>query len=503
MLAIALFAAPARAMDAGDMDGAVSCASSTSCGYPTPYCSSTRHTCVECVSDRNCDAGFACDVASGVCHGCNVDADCSTALPYCDSAAHSCVECLSDANCGTAGEKCAQGSCGSCGDGICGRRERIQVGYFDPTDPVAAVRCPEDCASLCPSHDLKSELGNGLLTGTFEGEHQLFDDCGGNGPDLTVTWQAPHDGLFFFTSGMAAMSILEWVGDCSHIGMQVNCDSTAGPGEEEAFNFTKGDTVFLAFRPLRDPKASYSIGIFDKDPLCEGGLCEPPPGVTVPPVTKSDGGVTSAAAALCMDNARARGDDICAGTECACSHCPQDYDDCGVIPGCGAVSACMAEKACVGTDCYISGACRTPIDTYGGLSGPAFRAAAGLQSCSLSLKCSLPCSDGAAPAPGAGSTDSGAVDAGRICAPGRRVECPCEGGVGGTKTCAADGSGFQACLCGEPPLTPASSGGCDCRVGKGSANSPANTAVVVLGALIALSSRRRWSWARRPGRQGT
>jgi hypothetical protein len=191
-----------------------------------------------------------------------------------------------------------------------------------------------------------------------------------------------------------------------------------------------------------------------------------------------------------MDNARARHDDICAGTECACAHCPQDYDDCNVIPGCDTVVGCMTQKGCTGADCYISGACRTTIDTYGGLSGPAFRAASGLQSCSLSLHCDLPCKGADA---GQGSADASA-DAGRACAPERKVECPCEGGVTGTKQCLADGSGFKPCVCEDPPPTPVSSGGCNCRVGP--RNAPGSAALFVLAAAIALSSSRRWARGR-------
>jgi len=478
-------------------DAAVSCSTSASCGYPTPYCSSTFHTCVECTNDKNCGDGLVCDVAQGVCRHCNDDADCSSVQPYCDPGSRSCVECLTDANCGPAGEKCANGVCGSCGDGICGRRERIQ-GFSTPGS-TDVVGCQKDCLQLCPTYDLKSALGDDLVSGTFAGRQPLFDVCylGGGLGEISVRWKAPHAGVFFLSSKGTPLLVTEWAGDCSTVGMS-GCSSLA-QGSPAGFQLAKGDEVMIVLSPMDDPLGMYSLSISDKPPSCDGGCAinvigSPPP----PPGAMSDGGVvTSASQAMCLANARARHDEICAGTECACAHCPQNYDDCRVIPGCDSVSACMTQKGCVGTDCYISGACRTSIDTYGGLAGPAFRAASGLQSCALSLDCDLPCSSD-----GGTSKDAGSLDAGPACAPGRSVECPCEGGVTGKKTCLSDGSGFQACVCGEPPLSPVSSGGCNCRVSEGTAGSPARGALAVLGAVLALCSRRR-RVRHRPEGEGT
>jgi hypothetical protein len=92
----------------------------------------------------------------------------------------------------------------------------------------------------------------------------------------------------------------------------------------------------------------------------------------------------------------------------------------------------MEEKNCVATECYNSGVCRTVIDSFGGVSGAAFRAGARVQSCELTFGCDLPCgADG-------GSADGSvtAPDAGRLCAPGRKIACGCEGGTG-TKVCSA------------------------------------------------------------------
>jgi hypothetical protein len=423
---------------------------------------------------------LSCDVARGVCRNCVTDADCTPARPYCDPGTRACIECFTDANCGPEGEKCADGKCGSCGDGICGRHERI----FQDFGPVGgdSTSCLTDCEKLCPGHDLKSKLGKGILSGTFAGEHQLFPAycTAGDGPDVTATWTPPHGGLFYVgATGSSVVSISAWAGGCTEMGAS-QC-SVTNPGETTTFSFDVGKAVTIVIRPATNITGTFSLDITDTDPSCDSGDCRPDDPGMKPPA--HDGGVSSAAAALCLDNARARHEEICAGTECACSHCPQDYDDCGVVPGCKDVRACMTEKACIGADCYISGQCRNVIDTYSGLSGPAFRAAASLQSCALSLKCDLPCGGGAS------VEDAGTADAGPACTPRRPVSCPCEGGVSGAKVCKADGSGFGPCVCDDPPLTPMRRGDCECTLGR--RRTPAGAAVAVLALSIALGSRRR------------
>jgi hypothetical protein len=492
-LFVAVLLLPKMALGAGDgdaaADAAASCTTSATCAFPTPYCSPALHACVQCTSDRNCDGGLVCDIAHGVCRTCNGDADCSSARPYCDLAAGACIECVTDANC-SSGEKCAGGKCGSCGDGICGRSELIGGTFFAPDHTYDF--CPEDCTQLCPQHDLKSALGRGLVSGDFVRERTLFPPlCGPLGdsaPNVVIGWQAPHDGDFFMLASGTPLSVSEWTGDCRPGGNGVSCGASDSGAQ---FSFKKGDTVTFVLTPIVQPWGAYSFGITDQNPACEGGICPPsdtgnPPGGSV-----SDAAAASAAAALCLDNARMRHDDMCSGVECACAHCPQDYDDCHVVPGCGAITDCMTEKHCVGADCYISGQCRGVVDTYGGLSGPAFRAASGLQSCSLSLDCGLPCSDGGS---GAKPTeDAGVLDAGPACAAGRIVECPCEGGVTGTKQCLPDGSGFKACVCGEPPLTPIASEGCKCRMGTSSSHEGDAAGALAVLALGLLRRRTRRS----------
>jgi hypothetical protein len=490
----AILVLPNVALAGGDFDAAddaaASCTTSATCAFPTPYCSPIVHACVQCTSSRNCDGGLVCDVSHGVCRTCNGDADCPSAKPYCDLAAGACIECVTDANC-SSGEKCAAGKCGSCGDGICGRSELLPGLFFGGGPGTTYNFCPEDCEKQCPQHDLKNALGNALVSGNFKDERQVFPQgCSplDSAPDVVIGWQAPHTGDFYPRASGTPLSIMEWTGGC----MPGNVGSSCGTGDsEQSLSLNEGDTVTFVLTPTVEPWGAYSFGITDQNPACEAGVC--PPTDTGKPSTGpvSDAAAASAAEALCLDNARTRHDDMCAGVECACAHCPQDYDDCHVIPGCGAISNCMMEKHCVGADCYISGQCRSAVDTYGGLSGPAFRAASGLQSCSLSLDCGLPCADGGSPSKP--TTDAGVLDAGPVCAPGRTVECPCEGGITGTKECLADGSGFKACVCGEPPLTPISAGGCKCRMSAPTSRDGGAAGALVVLALGLLRRRSRHS----------
>ena len=155
----------------------------------------------------------------------------------------------------------------------------------------------------------------------------------------------------------------------------------------------------------------------------------------------------------------------------------------------------MAEKGCVGADCYNSGSCRGVIDSYGGISGPAFRAGAGLQSCALTFACRLPCGvdDAAAPPPPA----DGGMDAGRLCEPGREVVCTCDGAAG-TKVCAPTGMEFSACVCSEADAsdggavtTRAEGGGCGCRIGAESARGRGWAGAVALAVALGGLRRRR------------
>ena len=467
-------------------DAGQSCVDSGDCFVPNPYCDPDSHTCVECLSSRNCAVGV-CDVTRHTCSGCLSEADCPASAPYCDTASHGCVECLTDKNCEPLEVACTDGQCGSCGDGICSKREAVSTGgfVFGPAGPVpnddGRVVCLEDCEALCPTKDLGSAVGDALASVDVAGLRDLFaSDCGGGqGPDASFLWTAPRSGTFVMNmTGGPEPTVLSLF-DQGCAGYEMQCTQGDGDGGQMIFDAMEGQSLLVVVDTDGVPTGRYVVGVHE---MTGGG-------------PSADGGhVDETVASLCIDNAAARGEPVCdEGTRCACEHCPRDYDDCAVIPGCAAVRACMEDKGCIGADCYNSGACRSIIDTYQGVSGPAFRAGAGLQSCALTFDCKLPC-----PGVDAGTTTS--PDGGRLCAPGREVACACDGGGDGTKKCDASGNAFSPCGCGGADAgtdagTPKDNddSSCGCRIGK---TPEGHAAFAAFALALALTARRK----RRTGR---
>jgi MYXO-CTERM domain-containing protein len=446
--------------DAGDAGGG--CANSNECATPNPHCHPTLHACVECIGDRNCKAGQICRVDEGVCVECRSDVDCNPLRPYCVSSRGECVECLTTANCGDSGVSCQSGKCGSCGDGICGPREVIYRD-FGPTLPDdGIVVCNDDCDRLCPSKDTGS--GFGVFSIPTSGLRNLIVGGCAIDPDPRVEaffkWTAPHAGSFSFTPKKATLLQLE--GGCT--GFLSGC-SIGGSGS--TISATAGQEIVVALEP-EDPAATtieLEISAAVR-PGCDSSPCDPP-----------DAGKEGAA--LCLANAQDRGDPMCSGVECACNHCPRDYDDCKVIPGCRQILDCMEQKNCIGAECYNSGACRSVVDTYGGISGPAFRASSGLKSCALSFQCGLPCASDAGDA-------APPLDAGQLCTPDASVVCSC-GDRSGTKRCTSDAMQFGSCNCAVPPAEAEDDDGCGCRL----AGSGGSTSLGATFALLAFAASRR------------
>jgi hypothetical protein len=462
--ALCLMPPLALAQNSGDVeqaDAGGTCAASSECAAPRPHCHSTLHTCVECVGDRNCASGKVCKLDEGVCTQCRSDADCSAVRPYCASARGECVECLTTTNCGDSGIACQDGKCGSCGDGICGPREVLFKYSFDPRADDGHTPCPMDCVSLCSPIDVGS--GTGVFTASTAGLRNLtYGVCTptGLGADAFFKWKAPQDGLYTFTGRNASVTLLE--GGCT--GYPQGCGLA---GEGMLASVKEGDEVFVALEAEGTPPATFELEIaVAPTPGCDGSACMPP--------DAGNGG-----AERCLDNARDRGDPMCSGVECACNHCPGDYDDCKVIPGCRQITECLREKDCIGAECYNSGACRSVIDSYGGLSGPAFRAGSGLQSCALSFDCELPCE---------GEVDAGLPpppDAGQLCTPNGTVVCTC-GDRAGTKKCASDGMAFSACNCAAAPSGDEDDG-CGCRF----AGAAGSGSLVAFGLAVAVAVSRK------------
>jgi MYXO-CTERM domain-containing protein len=432
---------------------------------------------VECLSSRNCTFDLACDAATGQCVNCTSDADCSQERPYCT--AEGCVECRSNTNCAAQGVQCVSNVCGSCGDGICSKRERLLAVDFGSTDVLPYEVCREDCQDQCLSGTAKLNEVVRVELGT----KGLFETgCTNQGTaDAAVEFTAKEGGTYYAKVERVAGEEGTFV---------LASGSGACPGESrDNCHFSDGSTLTLEFDAEADQTTtlvldSYAPGTFElsigtEAPPCQGPFCGPggPGGPGGDAGRPNDQGKT-----VCLENARDRGEEMCEGVTCACSHCPRDYDDCAIIPGCTQVSECLRTRGCVGQDCFDTGACSSVINSYGGASGPAFRAANALQSCDLAFSCNLPCGDA-----GTGSSpDAGA----RVCTPGKARTCACAdgGSADGDQTCNEDGSAYSECKCHARAPKDANSS-CECGFSRAGSSGPGVAAM--LGLATAFFARRR------------
>jgi len=426
-LALALHGAEARAGDAGSEDAGAACDATSQC-VPAhhPYCHPELNVCVECVGDVNC-SGKVCDRARGRCSECVLDGDCAGESPYCDRERGVCVQCLSDGNCAghgsaprcdtvsgrcaqcvgsadcAAGQECRQNVCTRCGDGVC-QPDELLIG--DPARPESIGRqCFDDCKAECPSQDLGSEVGTFHAENTVNRWEVAACSGGDSGPDASFRWTAPRDGKFSidsFSSTVLSVTFAIVKGDCQDAlgGTSPTCEVDQSVTSIDA---AKGESFVFVLNSNDPTPGTLALRIQEVVPPCNDPSCMRLPGDAGTLVTR------------CLDNAGRRGEPVCAAAECACRSCPNDYDDCAVVPNCRALFDCMKNSGCKGMDCYTTGACRDLIDSLGGSSGPAFAAARRLQACDGFFSCALPCAPVASDAD-AGTADGGTGDRGNVAA---------------------------------------------------------------------------------------
>jgi len=83
----------------GTTGGGGACSGDGDCGPMAPYCDSSSHTCVQCITTTNCGNGRMCNTTNNTCVQCLMDGDCGAPTPYC-SPMGQCVQCTTMANCG-------------------------------------------------------------------------------------------------------------------------------------------------------------------------------------------------------------------------------------------------------------------------------------------------------------------------------------------------------------------------------------------------------------------
>jgi len=367
---IAVFAVgSARAdagVEAGTRDAAVSCDTSASCGPPAPYCHPgvarlRRMRKPIATARRRSSATARQDNAASV----RTDGELLVRPPLLRRARGRLRRMLHRRNCGMPGLLCHSGTCGSCGDGICSRHERIdspQLG-FGPVDPTL-VSCSERTARPLARRTISGARSGRTSSSAASSTNmhcsrQLRRRRTGSHLHLDP---AARGHVRLRLRGLHVTPCHPVDGDCdaSQLG---NCLFPVGRAPRPGFRSPDADLkkkMTFTLRPSdgnarRQPtRSASSIRKRRRGRTVLSGRRHGKPG---------DAGVSSAAQALCLDNARMRGDDTCSGTTCACSHCPQSYDDCGRHPRLrerlrvhGRARAASARIA------IYSGACRSVID---------------------------------------------------------------------------------------------------------------------------------------------
>ncbi len=125
------------------------CLSDKDCGN-FPKCDLATGRCLACQVEADCQNNLLnrhCEVSTGRCLACTKDSHCPAGFPYCSSG--NCVECKQSAHCvlSPKGTLCNKGSCGCAGSGSC--QSVAALGAICLTKP-ASFRCgcgrSEDCS---------------------------------------------------------------------------------------------------------------------------------------------------------------------------------------------------------------------------------------------------------------------------------------------------------------------------------------------------------------------
>jgi MYXO-CTERM domain-containing protein len=471
--------------------GSTSCKTSDDCAPPTPYCNTALGQCVQCTSDLNCfGVGYVCNTARGVCALCNTNADCYGTTPYCSASLDRCVECVKDSNCGNQGIKCADGVCGSCGDGIC-----------SPAEKSGMLGLCSDCFGRCTPTDLKSKVGDKLASGTISvvSPDQIYTNCGPAPVESpSFTWTAPETGTYLVEGGVAVLvSVLS--DTCA--GNSLQCSQVNG-----YITLNAGDRVVIVvsnFAGVGSTPVPYTLSIHASVPSCDVAFCVNVPGfsacctdsntcgqLTPMGCIEGDfgsggaggaGGGPSISAQECLSRAASRGEPLCdQATTCSCKACPDDYDRCKTAnDGCADILACIGKTNCVEFDCYKPDTCQKLVDAYGGVMGVAFQEARVVSQCDRNLNCQYFCPgpqvDASVGQGGAGGSGGGAGKGGRG-----------SGGVPRSSGGATSDSDAGSDTRGKGT----SSGGCGCSLPRGDA-SPWGAVAALAGLGIAVARRRR------------
>jgi hypothetical protein len=124
------------------------CVVDADCGSArAPLCDRALHACVQCAVDENCETGFACDPVLRRCRqSCEQKSDCSGDYHGCDVLLGVCIVCDDDDECGPSAPHCdaARSACTECAsDAHCARGQHCNL----LSGGCVECRDSRDCAS--------------------------------------------------------------------------------------------------------------------------------------------------------------------------------------------------------------------------------------------------------------------------------------------------------------------------------------------------------------------
>jgi hypothetical protein len=363
--------------------------------------------------------------------------------------------------------------------------------------------------ATCPSVELGSRLGQGLVRGSsFGGIDMLAGSCGGKGAeDVSLRWVAPARGRYRFSLFEPRFQAVLYLrdGDCE--GNELGCTAAADIGPLEPM-LEAGQAVVVVVDGREGKSGDFALDIIEAQASCAGAC----------------GGAVTGASCFCDASCVAAGDCCadacqlcgacrcqrsCLGHDCGADGCGGSCGDCGSGQSCDAAGKCVADL-CAGVTCDACAQCMqgrcapladgaacedgdlcTVLDTcQGGTCRGAERACDDGFACTRD-RCDArtgECQHLASPGccePGEACADSGACDK-------SASECVATLGDAGLR-----GDGGSSRDGGGGATTPArivrpSGGGCACRiVGQGRRPQPANAFAQLALVLAGLWRHRR------------
>lgn len=373
------------------------------------FCDVETGKCTGCIVDAHCPSGRTC--SGGVCRGaiCTTDDDCGPDGPYCLESGNGCVACLVDDHC-PEGERCEAGGC-----------------------VVPPIECEDDetCAAADPARPFcRNDGGRGICVACREDGHCSGGRSCRGGACVDLSCAEPAD--------CAAFPDLPI---CGEEGRCVSCVEDGDCGEGQRCVDGRCEAPFVCH------------GHEDCAGSPTGPLCDPATGACVACLVDGDCGIHERCeAGACVAIACATTEDCPIGARCEGDRCVPagscgSDDDCAYdprVPRCDAASgacvACVVDahcgrgERCVGhacvlpQECTLDSQCRGNFVCNGGLC----------QACRTREECPRgTCVDGAcveaATCTGDADCAAGRCLGGSCVACATSLDCPaglwCEGGA--------------------------------------------------------------------------